>query len=213
MRVLRDPPTTGTNKIVKRTLVHQKFRPDRVERRRCSSSASAATTPTGRSDRPTPTALARLVHPVRARAVLGSLIRGPLVHRGGGRLRDGDPRVVGAQPRPSRRASRRSTTRSSGAGRGRPKLAADRWVGIHWPDAYGGRGASPVQVAIFNMEYARSRRAPAGEPGRHQPRRPDAARARHRRAEAALVAADPHARPRSGASCSASPTPAPTSRR
>jgi alkylation response protein AidB-like acyl-CoA dehydrogenase len=37
------------------------------------------------------------------------------------------------------------------------KLAADHWVGIHWPEAYGGRGASPVQVAIFNMEYARSR--------------------------------------------------------
>src|SRR3954468_17262993 len=37
------------------------------------------------------------------------------------------------------------------------ELAADRWVGIHWPEAYGGRGASPVQVAIFNMEYARSR--------------------------------------------------------
>ncbi|MBV8952176.1 MAG: AMP-binding protein [Actinobacteria bacterium] len=30
VRVLRDPPTTGTNKIVKRTLVHQKFRADRV---------------------------------------------------------------------------------------------------------------------------------------------------------------------------------------
>jgi alkylation response protein AidB-like acyl-CoA dehydrogenase len=37
------------------------------------------------------------------------------------------------------------------------KLAAGRWVGIHWPEEYGGRGASPVQVAIFNMEYARSR--------------------------------------------------------
>ncbi|MFN8037506.1 MAG: acyl-CoA dehydrogenase family protein [Acidimicrobiia bacterium] len=37
------------------------------------------------------------------------------------------------------------------------KLAAGRWVGIHWPARYGGRGASPVQVAIFNMEYARSR--------------------------------------------------------
>jgi alkylation response protein AidB-like acyl-CoA dehydrogenase len=37
------------------------------------------------------------------------------------------------------------------------KLAADRWVGIHWPAAYGGRGASPVQVAIFNLEYARAR--------------------------------------------------------
>ena len=37
------------------------------------------------------------------------------------------------------------------------KLAAGRWVAIHWPAEYGGRGASPVQVAIFNMEYARSR--------------------------------------------------------
>jgi hypothetical protein len=43
-------------------------------------------------------------------------------------------------------------------GRGwQARLAADRWVGIHWPEAYGGRGASPLQVAIFNMEYARSR--------------------------------------------------------
>jgi acyl-CoA synthetase (AMP-forming)/AMP-acid ligase II len=30
VRILRDPPTTGTNKIVKRTLVHQKFRHDRT---------------------------------------------------------------------------------------------------------------------------------------------------------------------------------------
>src|SRR6266487_2933356 len=37
------------------------------------------------------------------------------------------------------------------------ELAADLWVGIHWPKEYGGRGASPVEVAIFNMEYARSR--------------------------------------------------------
>ena len=37
------------------------------------------------------------------------------------------------------------------------QLAGGRWVGIHWPVDLGGRGASPVQVAIFNMEYARSR--------------------------------------------------------
>jgi alkylation response protein AidB-like acyl-CoA dehydrogenase len=37
------------------------------------------------------------------------------------------------------------------------KLASGRWVGIQWPAEYGGRSASPVQVAIFNMEYARSR--------------------------------------------------------
>lgn len=36
------------------------------------------------------------------------------------------------------------------------RLAADRWVGISWPVEYGGRGATPVQVAIFNMEYARA---------------------------------------------------------
>jgi alkylation response protein AidB-like acyl-CoA dehydrogenase len=43
-------------------------------------------------------------------------------------------------------------------GRGwQARLAADRWVGIHWPAAYGGRDATPVEVALFNMEYARAR--------------------------------------------------------
>src|SRR3954452_18238923 len=37
------------------------------------------------------------------------------------------------------------------------RLAAERWVGLHWPAEYGGRGASPVQVAMFNAEYARIR--------------------------------------------------------
>ncbi len=36
------------------------------------------------------------------------------------------------------------------------RLARDRWVGLYWPEAYGGRGASAVEVAIFNMEYARA---------------------------------------------------------
>jgi fatty-acyl-CoA synthase len=31
VRILRDPPTTGTNKIVKRSLVHEKWRTDRVD--------------------------------------------------------------------------------------------------------------------------------------------------------------------------------------
>ena len=35
-------------------------------------------------------------------------------------------------------------------------LAADRWVGVHWPEAYGGRSASPVQVALYQSEYARA---------------------------------------------------------
>ncbi len=42
-------------------------------------------------------------------------------------------------------------------GRGwQAKLAAAGWVGIDWPVEYGGRGASPVEVALFNSEYARS---------------------------------------------------------
>jgi alkylation response protein AidB-like acyl-CoA dehydrogenase len=36
------------------------------------------------------------------------------------------------------------------------KLAAARWVGINWPAQYGGRGAPPALVAIFNAEYARA---------------------------------------------------------
>jgi alkylation response protein AidB-like acyl-CoA dehydrogenase len=35
-------------------------------------------------------------------------------------------------------------------------LAAGRWVGIHWPVEYGGRGASPTQVAAYNEELARA---------------------------------------------------------
>jgi alkylation response protein AidB-like acyl-CoA dehydrogenase len=35
-------------------------------------------------------------------------------------------------------------------------LAKDRWVGVHWPEAYGGRSATPVQVALYQSEYARS---------------------------------------------------------
>jgi len=30
-------------------------------------------------------------------------------------------------------------------------------VGIHWPREFGGRSATPVQVALYNMEYARAR--------------------------------------------------------
>jgi alkylation response protein AidB-like acyl-CoA dehydrogenase len=32
------------------------------------------------------------------------------------------------------------------------------WVGIHWPEEFGGRGASPIQQAIFNEEVGRARR-------------------------------------------------------
>jgi len=35
-------------------------------------------------------------------------------------------------------------------------LHGDRWVGVHWPVEYGGRGASVTQVAIYNEELARA---------------------------------------------------------
>jgi alkylation response protein AidB-like acyl-CoA dehydrogenase len=36
------------------------------------------------------------------------------------------------------------------------KLAAARWVGVHWPQAYGGRGAGVVENYIFQEEMARA---------------------------------------------------------
>ncbi len=36
------------------------------------------------------------------------------------------------------------------------RMAADRMVAIYWPEAVGGRGATPVEVALYNMEYARA---------------------------------------------------------
>lgn len=35
-------------------------------------------------------------------------------------------------------------------------MAADRMVAISWPTEVGGRGATPVEVALYNMEYARA---------------------------------------------------------
>jgi alkylation response protein AidB-like acyl-CoA dehydrogenase len=35
-------------------------------------------------------------------------------------------------------------------------LHSGRWVGIHWPVEYGGRGASLAQVAVYNRELARA---------------------------------------------------------
>ncbi|MEZ5166510.1 MAG: acyl-CoA dehydrogenase family protein [Acidimicrobiales bacterium] len=35
-------------------------------------------------------------------------------------------------------------------------MAAERMVAISWPREVGGRGASPVEVALYNMEYARA---------------------------------------------------------
>ncbi len=40
---------------------------------------------------------------------------------------------------------------------GQAQLAADRWVGVAWPEAYGGRGAGPVEHFIVTEELARAR--------------------------------------------------------
>ncbi|MBW3588738.1 MAG: acyl-CoA dehydrogenase [Actinobacteria bacterium] len=37
------------------------------------------------------------------------------------------------------------------------KLAEDGWVAIHWPEEFGGRGASLLQTVIYNEEYTRAR--------------------------------------------------------
>jgi alkylation response protein AidB-like acyl-CoA dehydrogenase len=37
------------------------------------------------------------------------------------------------------------------------KLADAGWVGIHWPAAYGGRGASVVENYVFQEEMAAAR--------------------------------------------------------
>jgi alkylation response protein AidB-like acyl-CoA dehydrogenase len=36
------------------------------------------------------------------------------------------------------------------------ELHAGGWVGVHWPVEFGGRGASPAEVAIYNEELARA---------------------------------------------------------
>ena len=36
------------------------------------------------------------------------------------------------------------------------RLSAGRWVGVHWPQEYGGRGASIVENYIFQEEMARA---------------------------------------------------------
>ena len=35
-------------------------------------------------------------------------------------------------------------------------LSEAHWLGLSWPKEYGGRGLSPIDVAIFNMEYTAS---------------------------------------------------------
>ena len=121
--------------------------------------------------------------------------------------------VVATRTSRCRRDSRRSPRRSSSAASGRPSWPRRGWVGIHWPR--GVRRARRVAGAGRDLQHGvrAVARAAADQPGRHQPRR---ARRCSRTAPTSRSSAGCRrsSRPtRSGASCSASPTRAPTSRR
>ena len=86
---------------------------------------------------------------------------------------------------------RRGRVRPALAGAARGRAAGSASTG---PRSTAGAARRRSQVAIFNMEYARSRALqPINRVGINLAG-PDAARARHRRAEGALAAGDPHRR-------------------
>ena len=70
------------------------------------------------------------------------------------------------------------------------KLGEGNWLGLSWPRRYGGREATLTQEILFAMEYAESRRSPAGRlprrdaDGAHRPA------LRHRGAEGSSAAPD-----------------------
>ena len=196
VRILRDPPTTGTNKIVKRTLVHQKFRRRPRRRRRAATCARAATTTYRPFTRRRRARAARVVRALRARTVLGPVAVDLSLHAPTSSAFAAEIRAWLAAHLERAAALRdASPTRSSSGARGRRELAAEP-LGRH-PLARASTAAAArrrCEVAIFNMEYARSRALqPINRVGINLAG-PDAARARHRRAEAALAAGDPHRR-------------------
>ena len=82
------------------------------------------------------------------------------------------------------------------------------YAGINWPKEYGGRGATPTEHLIYIEESdARARALRGRELRRPAPRRPDAHRRGHARAEGVPPPADPQAASRSGARASPSRTP------
>ena len=60
-----------------------------------------------------------------------------------------------------RRARRPASTtwprRSRSAGAGRRSWPADGWVGVTWPEEYGGRGLGPLENYVVQEELARAR--------------------------------------------------------
>ena len=112
-----------------------------------------------------------------------------------------------AVPRRAARVACASTRRPTSTSRRRPRkprrcaqwhrtLHAGRWVGIHWPVEYGGRGASPAQTAIYNEELARAGAPPLLGRGGLSLVGPTLDGARHRGATAAVDPADPRRRRR-----------------
>ena len=70
-------------------------------------------------------------------------------------------------------------------------LREGRWVGVAWPEEYGGRDAGPIGHYIVTEELARGPRAGARRPHRDQPGGPHDPRPRHRRAARPVAPADP----------------------
>ena len=121
-----------------------------------------------------------------------------------------EPTCPGSTASGCRRCSTtcRGGRRSSASGRA--SWPPPGWVGVTWPEEYGGRGAGPLHHYIVQEELARAR-APelVGRIGVNLVG-PDAAGPRHRRAEGPLAARASSRPSSSAASCSASPTPAAT---
>ena len=158
VRVARELPTTGTNKIVKRTLVHQKFRARPRRRRRAVRARPRATTRYRPFTADDEAALRDAFVRCRPRAVLGPLTVDLVVHapRRQAFARRG-PRVAGRQPASCRRAFADARRRGRvGPRAGRPSSPPTAGSGIHWP----ARVRRPRRVA-----GARSRSSTWSTPG------------------------------------------------
>jgi alkylation response protein AidB-like acyl-CoA dehydrogenase len=88
-----------------------------------------------------------------------------------------DVRAWLAEHVPADRDERRALVRSP---RWAELLAAHRLVCVSWPEEYGGRGLTGVEVAVLNDEFARARVPRVTPRDGGEPRRPLDHRARHR---------------------------------
>ncbi len=124
----------------------------------------------------------------------------------------GEP-ALGVRPGPAAPLRRPRRRRSRSAASGSARSREGRWVGVAWPEEYGGRDAGPDRSLHRHRGAGPGPRPGARRPHRRQPRRADDPRPRDRRAAGPLAPEDPLAPRRSGASSSASRARAATSRR